>query len=215
MHLLAHLRTRARRALQSTAGRSTRGPLDDKTLPWAVFAQHCVGSSSCEGAVTQADVTALAQSLTHHTPYVISCSAIHVEVRANKTSWHCHYDENRNNFLLMHETTISMVSRACWQVLHSGVPATELSHALQGSIVGLLAQRAAEPSAAADGTLPAACLGLGLIRTLDTERGLLYLLTPLPLDQLQRVNSLQVRPFDVGVSDANAPSTACLGSSLR
>ena len=76
----------------------------------------------------------------------------------------------------------------------------ELSHALQGSIVGLLAepaQKAAEHSAAADEALPAACLGLGIIRTLDSERGLLYLLTPLPLDQLQRVNTLQVRRCEV------------------
>lgn len=79
------------------------------------------------------------------------------------------------------------------------MPASELSHALQGSIVGLLAEGADVQSAAVDCTLPAACLGLGLIRTLDAERGLLYLLTPLPLDQLQRVNTLQVRLFDVSV----------------
>ena len=70
-------------ALQGTAGRSTRSPLDDKTLPWAIFAQHCVGSTSCDAAVTLADVTALAQSLTNHTPYMISCNAIHVQVRAD------------------------------------------------------------------------------------------------------------------------------------
>ncbi len=112
-HLLAHHRNRARRALQGTAGRSTRSPLDDKTLPWAVFAQQCVGSSRCDGAVTQADVTALAQSLTDQPPYVISCNAIHVEVRADKTSLHCHYDEKRYIFLLMLKTTISLVLMAC------------------------------------------------------------------------------------------------------
>ena len=39
---------------------------------------------------------------------------------------------------------------------------------------------------------PAQCLDLGLVRAVDTDRSLLYLLTPLPLDQLQRVNVLQV-----------------------
>ena len=79
------------------------------------------------------------------------------------------------------------------------MPASELPHALQGSIVGLLAERADAALAAVDCTLPAACLGLGLIRTLDTERGLLYLLTPLPLDQLRRVNTLQVRVVDASL----------------
>ena len=64
--------------------------------------------------------------------------------------------------------------------------------------MGLLSEVSGRPANLPDeehGPLPAECLGLGLIRTLDTDRGLLYLLTPLPLDQLQRVNTLQVPSY--------------------
>ena len=38
----------------------------------------------------------------------------------------------------------------------------------------------------------AECLGVGLVRTFDAAEGLLYILTPLPLNALQRVKLLQV-----------------------
>ena len=87
-----------------------------------------------------------------------------------------------------------MGSNLRMQVLHSVVPTAELSHALQGTIVGLMSETAdaADPSVGAHDTSPAQCLGLGLVRTVDADRGLLYLLTPLPIEQLQRVTTLQV-----------------------
>ena len=39
---------------------------------------------------------------------------------------------------------------------------------------------------------PAECLGVGLVRACDAAEGLLYILTPLRLNTLQRVNLLQV-----------------------
>ena len=41
---------------------------------------------------------------------------------------------------------------------------------------------------------PAECLGVGLVRACDAAEGLLYILTPLRLNALQRVNLLQVLP---------------------
>ncbi len=38
----------------------------------------------------------------------------------------------------------------------------------------------------------AECLGVGLVKTVDADAGLLYVLSPLPLSSLQRVNLLQV-----------------------
>ena len=40
---------------------------------------------------------------------------------------------------------------------------------------------------------PAECLGVGLVRAVDADAGLLYVLSPLLLSSLQRVNLLQVR----------------------
>ena len=37
------------------------------------------------------------------------------------------------------------------------------------------------------------CLGVGLVRTFDAAAGLLYVLSPVPLSTLSRVNLLQVR----------------------
>ena len=68
--------------------------------------------------------------------------------------------------------------------------------------MGLLADTAdqpADPPGHAHGTapadFPAQCLELGVVRAVDTERSLLYLLTPLPIEQLRRVNLLQVGPM--------------------
>lgn len=85
-------------------------------------------------------------------------------------------------------------------MLHCAVPASELPAAVNGTVVGLA-------SAPGDQGLPAAyrhvlnsdgeapplpCLGLGIVRSLDAEQGLVYLLTPLGEAELQRVNTLQV-----------------------
>ena len=40
----------------------------------------------------------------------------------------------------------------------------------------------------------AECLGVGLVRGVDADAGLLYILSPLPLSALQHVKLLQVRP---------------------
>jgi hypothetical protein len=68
---------------QGGAGARGRSQLDDKTRPWASFAQRCVTTDAFDGgALTQADVTELALSLAKQTPYVISCEAMRVQVSA-------------------------------------------------------------------------------------------------------------------------------------
>lgn len=82
--------------------------------------------------------------------------------------------------------------------MHCAVPASELPAAINGTVVGL----AAGPPEAArtyqhvlnggGDAAPLPCLGLGIVRSLDVEAGLLYLLTPLADAELQRVTTLQV-----------------------
>ncbi|EAY72811.1 hypothetical protein OsI_00678 [Oryza sativa Indica Group] len=70
--------------------------------------------------------------------------------------------------------------------LHCQVPPSEVWHSLNATIVGL---------AISCGTIEAGrsipwCAGLGIIRGIDVQRGILYVITPVPLEHLQRVDLL-------------------------
>lgn len=79
------------------------------------------------------------------------------------------------------------------QALHASLDPEQLLQVANGAVVGLVA---GEPEAALQ---QQPCLGLGILRAVDPQRGLLYLLTPLPAEQLQ-----QVQP------DATIPTGLCL-----
>ena len=63
---------------RSVAGTSSRS--DKTALQWAAFAQSCVSAGGAKGALDQADFPALAASLANHTPYMISCDAVRIQV---------------------------------------------------------------------------------------------------------------------------------------
>ncbi|CAK8578378.1 unnamed protein product [Lathyrus sativus] len=67
--------------------------------------------------------------------------------------------------------------------VHREVPSSEIFYSLNASIVGL----AVESEGAEN--LPW-CLGLGIVRAIDTVKGILYVITPLPFGSLKRVNLL-------------------------
>ena len=81
-------------------------------------------------------------------------------------------------------------------MLHCAVPLAELPAAINGAVVGLAtgpagaAYRHVLNGGAEDTPLP--CCGLGIVRGLDVAASLLYLLMPLPEEQLQHVTTLQV-----------------------
>ncbi len=73
------------------------------------------------------------------------------------------------------------------QVLHGSVEEVELGYVLNASVVGLVgssidAQNPGLPS----------CLGMGIVRSVDMQKRMLYVLTPLSEDQLEAVTKLQV-----------------------
>lgn len=75
--------------------------------------------------------------------------------------------------------------------LHSQIPAEEVLYSINGAVVGLAEAAggsAGEPGRGLAG--PPWCLGTGLVRGVDGEGGVLYLLTALPLARLQRVGTL-------------------------
>ncbi|XP_062207380.1 polynucleotide 5'-hydroxyl-kinase NOL9-like [Phragmites australis] len=69
--------------------------------------------------------------------------------------------------------------------LHCEVPAGEIWHSLNATIVGLAVSNASE----ATGSIPC-CVGLGIVRGVDVQKGLLYVITPVPLQRLQSVDLL-------------------------
>ena len=67
--------------MQGGAGARGRSQLDDKTMPWATFAQRCLTTDRFgDGSLTQGDLSALALSLATQTPYMISCCALRAQV---------------------------------------------------------------------------------------------------------------------------------------
>jgi hypothetical protein len=82
--------------------------------------------------------------------------------------------------------------------LYNGdVSSSQLGFALNGAVVGL-----AEEAAAAGERVgrdasqlhrpPPLCLGIGLVRAVDMPKRLLFVLSPLSLGEMQRVNTLVV-----------------------
>ncbi|CAL1367925.1 unnamed protein product [Linum trigynum] len=67
--------------------------------------------------------------------------------------------------------------------LYCQVPQSEVFYSLNATIVGLA------NSSEQAGTLPW-CLGLGIVRGIDTSKGLLYIITPVPQSTLEKVDLL-------------------------
>lgn len=70
--------------------------------------------------------------------------------------------------------------------LHCEVPRTEIWHSLNATIVGL-ANSCDTPATAH--AIPW-CVGLGIVRGVDVQRGLLYVITPVAVEHLQSVDLL-------------------------
>ncbi|XP_015882700.3 polynucleotide 5'-hydroxyl-kinase NOL9 [Ziziphus jujuba] len=65
--------------------------------------------------------------------------------------------------------------------LHCQVPSSEIFYSLNATIVGLAV------SSEGSENLPW-CVGLGIVRSIDTFKGLLYVITPVPLSTLEKVD---------------------------
>ncbi|KAM3347447.1 hypothetical protein ACQJBY_021413 [Aegilops geniculata] len=70
--------------------------------------------------------------------------------------------------------------------LHCEVPRTEIWHSLNATIVGLASSCDTPATAHA---IPW-CVGLGIVRGVDVQRGLLYVITPVAVEHLQSVDLL-------------------------
>ncbi|CAL9104933.1 unnamed protein product [Musa textilis] len=71
--------------------------------------------------------------------------------------------------------------------LHCQVPSSEIFHSLNATIVGLAVSSDVPAKSRSDTPW---CVGLGIVRAIDAVRGLLYVITPVPLGTLQKVDLL-------------------------
>ncbi|KAL1810288.1 hypothetical protein ACET3Z_027278 [Daucus carota] len=69
------------------------------------------------------------------------------------------------------------------QHLHSQVPSSEVFYSLNATIVGLAV------SSEDNDRLPS-CVGLGIVRSIDTQKKIIYVITPVPHNTLEKVNLL-------------------------
>lgn len=79
----------------------------------------------------------------------------------------------------------------------ANIAASQVLQALNGSVVALTKAadddlRGSSHIGAATHAAASACLGIGVVRSVDPAQQLLYILTPTPLDLLQQATSLEV-----------------------
>ncbi|CAN0900728.1 Polynucleotide 5'-hydroxyl-kinase NOL9 [Linum grandiflorum] len=87
------------------------------------------------------------------------------------------------NALASHPPYQVPISSITIRHLYCQVPQMEIFHSLNATIVGLA------NSSEQAGTLPW-CVGLGIVRGIDTVKGLLYIITPVPQSSLEKVDLL-------------------------
>jgi len=81
-------------------------------------------------------------------------------------------------------------------ICHNRVKSSEILHAINASLVALcvsdlqMKKKKKDEPFVFDEMPVCECLGLGIVRGLDCERGVLYLVTSLPLYKLRQVNTL-------------------------
>jgi polynucleotide 5'-hydroxyl-kinase GRC3/NOL9 len=150
--------------------------VEQRALHWIAFSQRCVAAHSQETALAAgggcgvregSTAEEVGDQLASAIPYILSLSDVYI------------------------------------RAIHASVLPEQLAFSLNGAIVGLCGKhhnggggssgRGDESDAllSSNGGL-APCLGLGLIRTADGASGKLYIVTPLSLEELEKVDLIEI-----------------------
>jgi hypothetical protein len=98
------------------------------------------------------------------------------------------------------ESIPKLLSGASVQVMHCAVPLHEVPAAINGTVVGLSVSGKSKGAAATMSHVltataldapPLECLGLGIVRGIDSATGSVFILSPLTAAQIQKVDTLQ------------------------
>lgn len=152
------------------AGRSTPTPtqapaaVEQRALHWVSFTQRCVETAAFESGKKKKG------NDTNEVPTEEKEKEEEEDV-GDQLAGACPYE------ILLSDLNID--------ILYSSVPPSQLGYALNGAIVGLCGKPEAPNT-------PAPCLGLGLIRAVDGSAQKAFLLTPLSLNELEKVERMEV-----------------------
>lgn len=78
---------------------------------------------------------------------------------------------------------------------HASMAGAQILQALNGAVVGLT--KPAEKLQSALSGAPSVCLGIGIVRSVDPDKQLLYILTPTAVQDLQQATTLEVRQAEM------------------
>lgn len=143
-------------------------PAEQRALQWLAFARQCMGQPSSPCSWDLPAFAAAADALAAHPPYKVPLS--HFQV-----AFH-----------------------------HARIADAQVLQALNGAVVAFT-KSAEKPQAGGEGvdqaavaTAPSVCLGIGIVRSVDPAKQLLYILTPAaPLHELQQATRLEVGNLDL------------------
>lgn len=159
---------------------------ENKNLPAGVFWLD----GQCDGTVNLLEMNSARQDLLNRSVLVQKDARLLRDLRIMAYFKQCFSSDS--NIATIKELARALASHCPYKVpiasikirhLHCEVPSSEIFYSLNASIVGLAVD--ADESE----NLPW-CLGLGIVRGIDTVKGVLYVITPVPHSSLEKVNLL-------------------------
>lgn len=137
-------------------------PSEQRSLQWLAFARQCIGQNHTQGSWDLPAFAAAADDLAAYPPYKVPLSHFNV---------------------VFHEASIA---------------APQVLQALNGAVVALTMAVSKDKADGSNGNNTATeaaasmCLGIGLVRSVDPDKQMLYVLTPTPLNLLEKATTLEV-----------------------
>lgn len=142
-------------------------PSEQRSLQWLAFARQCIGQNHTQGSWDLPAFAAAADDLAAYPPYKVPLSHFNV---------------------VFHEASIA---------------APQVLQALNGAVVALTMAVSKDKADGSNGNNTATeaaasmCLGIGLVRSVDPDKQMLYVLTPTPLNLLEKATTLEVGKLDL------------------
>jgi polynucleotide 5'-hydroxyl-kinase GRC3/NOL9 len=152
--------------------------VEQRALHWVSFAQRCIKAHSLSD--TSPPAAAAAAALTEKSDMFINSCA-----------------EEVGDQLASAIPYVISLSDVYIRVIHTSILPEQLAYALNGAIVGLCGKQHQGTGSGVGSNYGsydslAPCLGLGLVRTADGSSGKLYILTPLSLEELENVETIEI-----------------------
>ena len=190
--------TVATEAASSKQSRSLSA-VEARTWQWAAWARQCVGWAPCSSTQETEDLAGIAYALAAEPPYVVPINKLQVEllfgeVPADQIG---HAVNGALVGLLAAEPVKQQQQLKPDHLLHEHQQQQQEGLDQGPQMQQTFDQQQQQEEVQLHHRRPTPCLGVGLIRAYDSARGLLYLLTNVPEEQLQQVRRVQVGKLEL------------------